>query len=277
MPRAVLKNEIELEYQLLGEGPDSAIVLIRGAGTQLIHWPSSLLQSLVDYGYKIVVFDNRDAGLSSKCSDQYSLSDMCDDVIYLMDALNSPRAHIFGIAMGGAIAQLVAIEHPERVKTLTGALATSGDPNIPPPPKDLIDLMMSKADGREAQIAKRARLMSILGGHDAPDSVADITALESRAFDRCYAPDGAKRQLIAAISDGSRVDRLKSISVPTLVIQGKADPLVPIEAGRSIAQSVPGSRLEVIEGMGHSIPASLGPTIAQLLHKHIKQGERSSA
>jgi pimeloyl-ACP methyl ester carboxylesterase len=260
MPTADL-GELTLYYETHGRRADPALVLIRGLGTQLIEWPAALVDGFVTAGFFVIAFDNRDVGLSSEVTAPYRLEDMADDTVALCDALAIERAHVFGISLGGMIAQHVAMRHPERVASLISVMSSSGNPALPQPTPEMRARLTESAADAEALIALNAENRAIFGSPGYPEPLAERLAASRAAFERSYRPAGVARQMQAAIADGSRVERLHSLAVPALVIHGADDPLIPVAAGRDTADAIPGARLVVIEGMGHNIPAALAPHI----------------
>lgn len=270
MPR-LHTGTIELEYAQLGSIDAPAVVLVRGLGTQMTEWSPRLLEALVEAGLRVVVFDNRDAGLSEKVPEGYQLSDMAADVIGLMDGLGIARASIFGISLGGMIAQLVAYHYPERVDRLFSVMSSSGDPSLPRATPEVQAHLSRTARGRDAIIALAAESRAVFGSPAYPEPRAARLAAAAAAYDRCYCPEGVARQMHAIIEDGSRTERLHAISVPTLVIHGADDPLIPLAAGVHTAQCIPGARFEVIPGMGHNLPDELIPTIVGLVRAFVAE------
>ena len=262
MAQALLADGMQLEYEVFGTAENAAIVLIRGLGTQLIEWPGSFIQGLVRANRCVVVFDNRDVGLSSKCDEDYSLSDMAGDVIGLLDHLDIERAHIFGISLGGMVAQLVAVEHAARVDCLFSVMSGSGNPEVPTVSPEMYPYLTEKAEGRDAQIELNTRNRALFGSPGYPESEHERRSQAIQAYERCFCPEGVARQMKAANADGSRVERLKTIKVPTLVIHGADDPLVNVAAGKDTAKNIPGAQMLVVPGMGHNIPAALGDYLA---------------
>ncbi len=256
-------GRLELACCRFGAPEDPAIVLIRGLGTQLIEWPATLVQGLVEAGLQVVIFDNRDAGHSSKVEVQYTLSDMAADVVALLDSLDIPRAHVLGISLGGMVAQLTAVEHPERVRTLFSVMSNTGDPALPGAAPEIRERLLRTAQGRAAVIELDAENREIFGSPGYPEPLEARRAAAERAYDRCYCPEGVARQMRAVIADGSRRERLRGLSVPALVIHGADDALVPPSGGEDTAACIPGAELELVPGMGHNIPAALGADIAQ--------------
>ena len=262
MAQATLADGLRLEYAVYGTLTDPAIVLIRGLGTQMIEWPDSFVDGLTRRDLCVVVFDNRDVGLSSKCESGYSLSAMAGDVIGLMDNLDIQQAHIFGISLGGMVAQLVAVEHAGRVLCLFSVMSGSGNPDVPTVSPEMYPFLTEKAGTREAQLALNTRNRALFGSPAYPESEQERRAQAERAYQRCFYPDGVARQMQAVNEDGSRVARLQSITCETLVIHGADDPLVNVAAGEDTAKHIPGAQLLVVPGMGHNIPRALGEYIA---------------
>jgi pimeloyl-ACP methyl ester carboxylesterase len=258
-------GNVELEYATLGDSTAPTLVLIRGLGTQMIEWSPRLLDGLVAAGFHVVTFDNRDAGLSDKAVADYALADMAADVIGLMDGLAIERAGIFGISLGGMVAQLVAFHYPERVTCLFSVMSSSGDPALPQPTPEIRARLLQGAEGRDAVIALNAENRVAFGSPGYPEPADQRLAAAAAAHDRCHYPPGVARQMRAVMADGSRVARLQQIRVPTLVIHGADDPLIPLAAGRDTARHIPGAALEVVAGMGHNLPDALVPTLVALV------------
>lgn len=269
MPMADV-NGVTLCYEVHGRRGDPTIVLIRGLGTQLIEWPPALVTGLATAGFEVVVFDNRDAGLSGEIEPlagnaPYRLEDMANDVVGLLDHLHVERAHILGISMGGMIAQHVAIAHPRRTRSLISVMSSTGNPDLPLPSPGMRARLVESAATPEALIVLNAANRAAFGSPAYPESLAERMVAARAAYERSYRPDGVARQMQAVIADGSRVDRLRRLSVPTLVIHGADDPLIPVAAGRDTAAAIAGARLEIIAGMGHNIPGALAPRIAGIV------------
>lgn len=275
MPTAALRD-VSLEYVTHGSSADPAIVLIRGLGTQLIEWSPALIGAFVRGGLFVVTFDNRDVGLSSEWTDAskqppYRLEDMADDVVGLLDHLGIARAHVLGISLGGMIAQHVAFAHPDRMRSLISVMSSSGNPDLPRPAPEIWNRLTARPEGREAIIATNADNRLAFGSPGYPESAAVRLAAARAAYERSYRPQGVARQMQAGLADGSRVDRLRLVRVPTLVIHGKDDPLVPVAAGEDTARCIPGATLSVVPGMGHNIPEALAPRIAGIVLDFIQR------
>lgn len=269
-------NGIDICYQEFGEAGDPPLLLVMGLGAQMITWDDELCQGLAGRGFRVIRFDNRDVGKSTwwdtpeldvmgtlmqamggqSISAPYLLADMAADAVGLLDALDVPGAHVVGASMGGMIAQTIAIEHPERVLTLTSIMSTTGDPDVgQAEPEVLGVLLQPAATSREQAIDQAvagARAISY------PDHFDEERTRERAAesYDRGFNPIGVGRQLLAIVASGSRSERLTRLDVPTLVIHGRGDPLVPLSGGERTAAVIPGADLLVIDDMAHDLPAA---------------------
>ncbi len=265
MSRMIACRRLEFAYDRFGDAADPTIVLIRGLGTQMIEWGDEFIAALVAAGLQVLIFDNRDVGESSKLNEQYALTDMAGDVVGIMAALDIGQAHIFGISLGGMVAQLVGYLYPEKVLCLFSVMSSSGNPQLPAISAQTRARLLETAADRESIIRLNADNRQAFGSPGYPESGQQRLATATRAYDRCYCPAGVARQMQAVIDDGSRVARLQKIRVPTLVIHGADDPLIDCAAGADTAQQVPDSEFVAVPGMGHNIPAALVPTIAGLV------------
>ena len=279
----VTANGIRIEYDSFGQSTRPALVLIMGLGAQMIFWEDDFCDEIAARGLHVIRFDNRDCGLSTHFHDRgipdvtkafteamtgqavaapYSLRDMAADTVGLLDALGIDRAHVVGASMGGMIAQMVAIEHPDRVRSLTSIMSTTGNPEVPPAsPTAMAALLTPPPPERGAFLDHMVHTFRIVGS---PGFDFDETSFRSRvgrAYDRSYDPGGVARQLVSVLADGNRKERLRSVRVPTLVIHGKDDPLVPVQGGLDTADAVAGARVLIIEGMGHDLPRGAWPRI----------------
>lgn len=273
--RKIEANGLQFACQIYGgdgqlDPEVPAIVLIRGLGTQLIEWSPLLIDTLVAGGLRVVVFDNRDVGLSSKLDRDYALSEMADDVVALMAALGAETFHVFGISLGGMVAQLIAVNHPEAVRCLFSVMSSTGNPDLPRASKAVRERMMARASSREELIELDVDNRRIWGSPGYPESEAVRRAMSVAVHDRCHYPAGVSRQMLAAMDDGSRVERLRAVTAPTLVIHGEDDPLVLPAGGRDTARSIPGAELQLVPGMGHNIPDGLAADIARRVLAFIK-------
>ena len=286
-------GDLELFYEDHGHDGDPPILLIMGLGAQLIWWPDALVDALVAKGFRVIRHDNRDIGLSTKLAHEpppgaralmataflgrplqtpYRLQALAADAIGVLDHLQIRQAHIVGASMGGMIAQLVAADYPDRVLSLTSIMSTSGRRELKKPAMALQLRMLKRRQHdapRATKIAEVMNTLKLIGSPNQDEQVAaERAALAARAVDRSFYPDGARRQLGAIIASGDRVDALARISAPTLVIHGTADRLVPPDGGEDTARLIDGARLEMIPGMGHDLPGSLVPRIADLIADH---------
>ena len=269
MPRATA-NGIELEYQVFGDEQDPALLLIAGLGAQMLSWDDDFCRLLAAQGFRVIRFDNRDVGHSTWMDDdgagEYSLDDMAADAAALLDALGISAAHVVGASMGGFIAQLVALNHPAKVLTLTSIMSgPNGADQVRPTEDGTAVLMVPAPDTREERIAVGMWAKQKLMG---PDDPFDRDYEERRiiaALDRAYHPAGFVRQLQAIMAAQGRLARLAQLRVPALVIHGDADILVPVDNGRNVAAAIPGARLIEIQGMGHDLPKRVWPQVVEAI------------
>ncbi len=283
-----------------GDRNATPIILLRGLGTQIIHWPAAFIDGFVDNGFFVITPDNRDAGLSQKFDDwgtvdeadlqhrldsgapldlPYRLEDMAADVVGVFDHFGVERAHLVGISMGGMIAQLTAVHHADRLISMTSIMSSSGNPDIPLGTPEARALLLEQPDDpndRASVIAFNLKTDRIWGSPGYPFDDAERAELIGRAYDRCWTPEGVKRQWSAARANGSRVDRLRTIHVPTLVIHGLDDSLLQIEHGRDTAANIPGAELIEIPGMGHDLEGDLSPMIVDRVTRHARKAETLS-
>jgi pimeloyl-ACP methyl ester carboxylesterase len=271
MPRAGA-NAIELEYETFGDQQSAPLLLIAGLGSQMISWDDAFCRLLEARGFYVIRFDNRDSGLSTSTDAGYTLDDMAGDAAGLLDALGVRAAHIVGVSMGGFIAQLVALNHPEHALTLTSIMSgPNGHDQVQPTKEGRAVLMAPAPETREERIelgvwAKR----ELVGPADPFDEDYERGRIVL-AVDRAYNPAGFVRQLQAIGAAKGRLERLGSVQVPTLVIHGDADILVPVENGRRVAAAIPGARLLEIEGMGHDLPRRVWPQVADAIVELARQ------
>ncbi len=287
-----MTTPLHIEYESLGDPAHPAIVLIMGLGMQLTAWPDSFCRALVERGYHVVRFDNRDCGLSDRTPGKkrtnlmlamaasalglpvrtpYTLEDMAVDVTGLMDRLGIAQAHIVGASMGGMIAQVLTAIFPQRVLSLTSIMSSSGNRRVSKPTKPARKVLLSRpADPKDTEsvIDYMVQMFGVIGSPAYPSSKDELRQRLGQSIRRAYTPAGTARQLLAIIASGDRRKLLRTIKAPTLVIHGAADPLVPLAAGRDTAQNIPGAELLVIEGMGHDFPEALMPRLAQAIAEH---------
>lgn len=279
----VRANGINIEYDEFGDRNGRPLLLIMGLGAQMILWHEEFCAQLAARGHRVIRFDNRDVGKSSTLDHlgvpnvmlamaaalarrpveaPYLLSDMATDAVGLLDALGIDTAHVVGASMGGMIAQAVAIKFPARVRSLSSIMSSTGNPNLPPAkPEAMSVLLTPPPTGREGSIERAVSVFRIIGSPGFPYDEADVRQRAALSYDRGFNPNGVVRQIAAILASGSRNEALKAVRVPTLVIHGKDDPLVPVEAAHDTAAAVPGAELMIIEGMGHDLPRAVWPRI----------------
>jgi len=292
-------NGIDIEVEDTGSGVDSlgnerpVVLLIMGLGMQLIAWPAELVQALVDAGYRVIRHDNRDIGLSQHFDDKgvpnvvwaglkarlgltvdapYSLSDMAQDTLGVLDALAIKRAHIVGVSMGGMIAQRVALAQPKRCISLTSIMSTSGARGLPQTKPHVVRALLN----RPASLAPQdigdfyVKLIGVIGSPAFSVPEAEIRTRAVIAFKRSYHPQGVSRQMLAIMADSQRAQALKDLKVSTLVVHGTEDVLVPFACGQDTAKRIAGSKFVPIEGMGHDLPPGVVQRLLTSLIPHFK-------
>jgi pimeloyl-ACP methyl ester carboxylesterase len=292
MPK-VPANGIQIEYDTFGDRSFPALLLIAGNGAQMLFWEVEFCELLARKGLFVVRFDNRDAGLSTKFDEAgipdmmaairaamagkpvesaYSLDDMADDSVGLLDALGIGKAHVCGASMGGMIAQVISFRHPDRVLTLTSIMSTTGNPDLPQGKPEAIAAVVAPApEQREACIEHNLNVWRRIWSPGFPFEEERARAFMEKSYDRSYCPQGMARQNTAVIAGGDRRPLLSSIRVPTLVIHGSDDPLIPVEGGKDTARVIPGANLWIIEGMGHDMPKGVWAEMADAISNHARQ------
>mgnify|MGYP003974418209 FL=1 len=291
MPQANV-NGVSIEYDTFGDKNNPAIVLIMGLGVQMIGWDSEFTKMLSDNGYYVIRFDNRDVGLSQWFDDDgmpdvmqgftdflegkpvkasYSLDDMADDTVGLLDHLGIEKAHICGVSMGGAITQVIGYKHPSRaISLITIMTATSPAIFTKSKPEAMQALLVPSPPKREAYVDNSVNLYKMISGSKFPLGEERSRLLAGKYFDRSYHPEGTARQMMAILSNGDVTPQLKSVATPTLVIHGSDDPLIPVEGGKDIAEVIPNAKLKIIDGWGHSLPVEVWPILIEAITGHIK-------
>jgi pimeloyl-ACP methyl ester carboxylesterase len=290
----LIVNGITLEVEDTG-GTGTPVLLIMGLGMQLTAWPPAMVQGLADAGYRVIRFDNRDIGLSQHfdhlrapnlvlaaikhrlgiaIKPPYSLQDMATDALGLLDALGIAQAHIVGASMGGMIAQRVALTAPQRTLSLTSIMSTSGARGLPQAKPHVMRALMSrpKANDTPALIAHAVRLFNIIGSPGFPTDPRMMHDRVAASLARSNHPAGSMRQMVAIAADSARAELLHHLRSPTLVLHGRADPLVPYACGEDMARRIPGAQLVGIDGMGHDLApgviAALLPHMLPFLAAH---------
>ena len=285
------EGDIAIAYETFGDAADPPVLLIMGLGGQLLSWPEDFCRQLVDRGLFVVRFDNRDVGLSTHLPDlpqpdvaaiqngdlgtvPYTLSDMASDAASLIQALGIGSAHAVGLSLGGMIAQILAIEHPDRVRSLTSIMSTTGDPRVGQATEEaLAHLTQPAARTREEVVDRRRQSQAITGSPDYPTSDAELRDRAGQAFDRNFDPAGGTRQFAAALTSPDRTAGLAELQVPTLVIHGADDPLIQVSGGHATAAAIPDAELLVIDGMGHDLPSQLWPQVVERISTHIARAD----
>ena len=279
-------NGIRIEVDDQGPADGPVVLLIMGLGMQLIAWPQAMVQMLVERGFRVIRFDNRDIGLSQGFDDAgvpnmalaglryalhlpvrspYSLADMARDALGVLDALDIEQAHVCGASMGGMIAQHIAAKHPRRVKSLTLIMTTSGARRLKQAHPRVLRVLMSRPQKPDAQtyMAHMGHVLSVIGSPGYPPDPQRLQQRLMASFTRAYRPAGTARQLVAVAADGDRSPLLHRIVAPTRVIHGDADPLVPVPAAHDLAGKIAGAVADIVPGMGHDLPLPLLPRIAE--------------
>lgn len=289
-PAYVQANGIRLCYDSFGAADAAPLLLIMGLAAQMVAWDDSFCSQLAARGYRVIRFDNRDIGLSSHLGyagmpdiaaaigaalqgrpvqAPYLLRDMADDAVGLLDALGIERAHVVGASMGGAIAQTLAIHHGARLRSMTSIMATSGAPGLPGPTQAAMAVLLKPTPADwDGYLANYLSAWKVLRAGNFPEDEARDAARAKLNFSRGLNPAGVARQMAAILASGSRRQLLATVGVPTLVIHGDADPLVPLACGIDTAQAVPGAKLVVVKTMGHALPIRLWPTLIDSIAAH---------
>jgi pimeloyl-ACP methyl ester carboxylesterase len=294
----IIANDISIEVEDTGPAPAAhsrprpVVLLIMGLGMQLIAWPPAFVQALVDAGYRVIRFDNRDIGLSQNfdaagkpnlvwaalkyrlrlaIKSPYSLHDMAQDALGVLDHFGVDKAHVVGVSMGGMIAQRVALAAPDRVLSLTSIMSASGARGLPEARPEVMRAMLGspKSSAPDDVVDHYVHFFSVICSPAYPTPVDELRARILQGYHRSFKPHGAMRQTLAIVADTSRAEALRSLKLPTLVIHGKADPLVPFANGQDTANRIPGARLVAIDGMGHDLPAGVVERLLQVMIPHL--------
>ena len=292
----VQANGISITYDSFGSDQAPPVLLIMGLGAQMTRWRPEFCEALAARGFRVIRFDNRDAGLSThlveagvpdlaavaaamqkgeKPDVPYTLSDMAADAVGLLDALGIARAHIVGASMGGMIAQLVAADHPGHTLSLTSIMSTTGNPSLPRATPEAMAVLTNRPphpSDEEAYLKHSVAAARVTGSPAYPADEAVLRAQSLADVKRCYEPTGFARQIAAVTATGDRRAKLNTITAPTVVVHGAADPLVPVQGGHDTAENIPGAELVIIPGMGHDLPPVLYDTIINAI---VRVTERS--
>ncbi len=295
----IVANGLRLEVDDQGPVAGQPVLLVMGLGMQLTAWPQALVDLLVARGFRVIRFDNRDAGLSQGFDEAgtpnlawaglkyglhlplqpvYRIADMAADTLGVMDALGIAGAHVCGASMGGMIAQHLAAAHPQRVRSLVLMMTTTGARHLPQPSLRVRAALMSRPDGRrpEAVVAHLQRLLAVIGSPAYPPEPAAQQQRLQALVARAWRPGGTARQLLAVAADGDRSSWVGGICVPTAVIHGEADPLIPVAAGRDLAMRIRSAQADYVPGMGHDLPVALLPRFAETIARNAARASLSS-
>lgn len=288
-------GDVELCYEAFGDPAAPVVLLVMGLGTQMLAWRPEFCELIAAEGYRVIRFDNRDVGRSTHFRGHapptlpelltrrprrpaYTLDDMAGDAAGLLDALGIDAAHVVGASMGGMIAQVLAVRHPERVRSLVSIMSTTGATRVGRPAlKVLPFLVKPPATTREGAAERLVELFGIVGSPGFERDVAATRELAALSFDRDADRRGAGRQLAAILASGDRTRDLAQVRAPTLVVHGTADRMVAPSGGRATAKAIPGARLELIEGMGHDLPPALWPRLTRLIVEQARAADLGHA
>lgn len=288
-------GDIRLCYETFGDSSDPALLLIMGLGTQMIAWHEDFCSQLAERGFYVIRFDNRDIGRSSKVDGHlptlgqivmrsrsaatYTLRDMADDAAGLLDALGIEQAHVVGASMGGMIAQVLAIGHPERVLSLASIMSNTGNRFAGQPALGVYRLFLRRqvAKSREEFVDRMTELFKVVGSRERLRDEAAMREMLGRSYDRDHDPRGSARQLGAIVSGRDRTQALRRLDVPAVVIHGTVDRLVLPSGGRATAKAIPGARLVMIEDMGHDLPRGAWPQIVDAIAQNAARASSSSS
>jgi len=278
MPQ-VSSNGIELEYDTFGDPAAPPLVLVMGLATQMTAWPEPFCESLAAHGFHVIRFDNRDIGLSTlvetevlpdvgaimsgdRSSAAYLLADMADDTAGLLDALDIPAAHVVGASMGGMIVQQLAIDHPDRVRSICSIMSTTGAPGVGGPSQEALPFLFAPpATSRDEVVDRDQKLFETIGSPAYPTDTQELRQRAGDFYDRSFRPAGVARQLAAILGSPDRTAGLATVTVPAAVIHGDADRLVDVSGGYATAAALPATEPLIIEGMGHDLPVQLWSTL----------------
>ena len=291
MIRGAGPSGVDIAYERFGDRDAPPVLLVMGLATQMLGWHEEFCSALVACGLHVIRFDNRDVGLSTHMHDartpdvmaalsgdsssaSYTLSDMAADSVGLLDGLELDTAHIVGASMGGMIAQTIAIEHPNRVRSLTSIMSTTGDPMVGQATQEALGaLLAAPATTRQEAVERTVSIFRVIGSPGFELDEADLRERAGLSYDRADDPLGVARQLLAIIASGDRTASLRSVNVPTLVLHGADDPLVNVSGGRATADAIPGAELVIFDGMGHDLPRPLWPEITARIGGVVQRAE----
>lgn len=287
-------NNLAIEVERHGDPSAPPVVLIMGLAAQLIFWPPAMIQALVDAGYQVITFDNRDVGLSEKLDHlgapspaftmlsslvglgsfvaPYTLRDMARDTVSILDALEFDDAHLLGVSMGGMIGQIASARYGDRIRSFTSIMSSTNNRSLPRANSEVVRKIIearTKARSRDELVSRSVEILQMIGTKDSGRDPAALRQLVATGVDRCSYPAGVRRQIAAIIASGDLRRYAREIRVPTLIVHGDEDPLTNYKGSVDMAASVPGSRLEILEGMGHDLPPRFIDRINELVVEHV--------
>jgi pimeloyl-ACP methyl ester carboxylesterase len=283
MPRARISDAIELEYDVTGDAGSPTVILVMGFAQQMIAWDPRFCAKIADQGFRVVRFDNRDVGLSTKLSHLgtpdfmrvmggdrtaavYRIEDMADDLAGLMTALDLRAAHVVGASMGGFIVQETAVRHPDRVLSLTSIMSSTGDRSVgSSKPQAIAMLLMPPPTDRAGMLDRALKLWKVIGSPGFPFDEKRVLERAGAAWDRNHEPEGVARQAAAVFTQRDRTADLANVRAPALVIHGVEDPLIALSGGEATAKAIPNARLLAVPGMGHDLPEGAWDIITQAI------------
>ena len=296
MPEEIARvGDVELAYERFGDPSRPALLLVMGLATQMLGWREAFCAQLAERGFHVIRYDNRDVGRSTRFSAHrppttrelilrdaraaaYTLADMADDGVGLLDQLGIARAHVVGASMGGMIAQTMAVRHPDRVLTLVSIMSNTGARWSGQPSPRLYGILLKRAPAdREGFVERQVEVLRRIGSPGFPRDEDDLRQMATMSFERGHDPAAAGRQLAAILASGDRTEQLRSIRVPTLVIHGDKDRFVPPSGGRATGKAIPGARLLMIAGMGHDLPRGAWPQIIDAIAENAARADARAA
>lgn len=296
----VKANNVDIEVETHGRKGDPAVLLIMGLAAQLTYWPKDYIDALVEEGYYVIAFDNRDIGLSQKLRSKrapnpvhmtiagmvglkgiapYTLRDMAKDAVGVLDALSVDSAHVVGVSMGGMIGQVMSALFPDRVSSFTAVMTSTNNPKLPRADASItreIFAVRTRAKTREELVDRTVALWKVIGTPESGHDPIEFRERMARAVDRCNYPAGVRRQIAAVIASGDLRKWSKKVSAPTLVIHGSIDPLVPFQGGLDVAANIRDARVEIIDGMAHDLPPKFLPVITDLTLEHLQSAQENA-
>ena len=283
---AHVADGIEICYQTFGSPQDEPLLLVMGLGGPMTWWDERLCRMLADEGFFVTRFDNRDCGRSTRVEGRstfprlakaflglrvrapYTLDDMAQDAFGVLDHLGLESAHVWGVSMGGMIAQTMAIAHPERVRSLTSMMSTTGARSVGFQHPSLLPAFLGRGVGEGAYVEGSVRMWRLIGSPGYPSTEEDVRRRAAETYERGVAPEATARQMLAILTQPNRTRDLGRVSVPTLVVHGLADKMVHVSGGRATSLAVPRSELLLIDGLGHDIPEDLWPTLVRAVRRN---------